>query len=594
MPANRLVLSLFAVILLSIVLAGCGDDDPPPSSSTTVGVDWILRSPGTYDNIVAVAIAEPSGRYAAVGIDGTILYSPDGTDIYAADLLGITWTGDKFIAVGDSATILTSPDGQTWTRQDTDDLGMESIWLYRVVSNGTITVAVGELGTILTSTDDLNWKAIDTLRTAQGLYGLTWSEDLGKFVAVGGGGSVVTSPDGLSWTLYSAGISYYLYDVIWAAELETFVAVGQHGAIATSENGENWDLVESRPADYFYGLVWSGDLLMIVGQNGWILSSPDAETFTLRDGPSNDLRDVAWSSASSRFVAVGQYETILESVNGTDWDTRLSGIDFDLNGVASTAAMDSVLLAVGTQGKVLRSIDVSDWQLSYAGPRVVYNDVWIGPDVAIIVGNEGTILYSSDLITWDTIDTKPVPLHLYGVAGSSSRFVALGQSGTILTSADGANWTAASSPTDEWLYDAAWSGTEFVAVGNTGTVVRSVDGLTWTTVTLGGTDSLRAVAWVDDRFVAVGLGGSVWYSTSGATWIEGTWDADNKYDLYGVASSGDIMVAVGQNGLRLISYDSGDTWQLSRTAPDINLNDVVFDGERFVSVGTFLYIVTSP
>jgi hypothetical protein len=424
------------------------------------------------------------------------------------------------------------------------------------------------------------------------LYGLTWSDELEKFVAVGGGGSVLTSPNGTNWTLHSAGTSYFLRDVTWAAELQEFVAVGQHGTITTSDDGENWDLIESRPDDYFYGVDWSGSLLMIVGQDGWMLSSPDGEAFTLRHGPSTDLRDVAWSEASGQFIAVGQLEIILESTDGTTWDTRLSGVDLDLNGVAAVAE-DSSLLAVGTQGKVLRSTNGTDWQLSYAGPQVVYSDLWVGSEVAVIVGNEGTILYSDDLETWDTIDVKPVLLHLYGVSGSASQIVALGQSGTILTSTDGASWTAASSPTEEWLYDAAWSGSEFVAVGNTGTVLRSVDGLSWSIETLAAPDSLRAVAWVDERFVAVGLGGKVWLSSNGTTWTEGIWDADTKFDLFGVASSGDIMVAVGRDGLRLISYDSGDTWQLSHTVPDIDLNDIVFNGVRFVSVGTLQYIVTS-
>ena len=52
-------------------------------------------------------------------------------------------------------------------------------------------------------------------------------------------------------------------------------------------------------------------------------------------------------------------------------------------------------------------------------------------------------------------------------------FVAVGASGTILTSPDGITWTARTSGTTNILYGVTWSGTQFVAVGGSGTIVTS-------------------------------------------------------------------------------------------------------------------------
>ena len=62
---------------------------------------------------------------------------------------------------------------------------------------------------------------------------------------------------------------------------------------------------------------------------------------------------------------------------------------------------------------------------------------------------------------------------LLDVAWSGSQFVAVGYSGTILTSPNGSTWTAQKSGTSQILWHVAWSGSQFVAVGQTGTILNS-------------------------------------------------------------------------------------------------------------------------
>ena len=87
--------------------------------------------------------------------------------------------------------------------------------------------------------------------------------------------------------------------------------------------------------------------------------------------------------------------------------------------------------------------------------------------------------------TTQTIQTSGTSQVLYSVVWSGSQFVAVGSSGTILTSPDGHTWTTQTSGTSNSLYGVAWSSSgsqsEFVAVGNDGTILASPDGHTWTT-----------------------------------------------------------------------------------------------------------------
>lgn len=120
--------------------------------------------------------------------------------------------------------------------------------------------------------------------------------------------------------------------------------------------------------------------------------------------------------------------------------------------------------------------------------------------------------------TWNAV-VSPTTQELRGVAYGSdsgiSRFVAVGDGGTILTSADGTDWTTRSSGTSRALYGVAFANHQFVAVGEAGTVLASADGLAWTLLPSGVTQRLNAVSYGKDRWLAVGEGGLMLASTNG-------------------------------------------------------------------------------
>jgi hypothetical protein len=57
----------------------------------------------------------------------------------------------------------------------------------------------------------------------------------------------------------------------------------------------------------------------------------------------------------------------------------------------------------------------------------------------VTTGNAGTILTSTDGITW-TARISGTTKHLFGVTYGNNTFVTTGQSGTVLTSSDGISW----------------------------------------------------------------------------------------------------------------------------------------------------------
>jgi hypothetical protein len=153
---------------------------------------WTVFHSGTMENLYNVAYA--NGLWVAVGANGTILTSTNGTSWTSRTsgttngLWGVAYANGLWVAVGNSGTILTSPDGtSSWTSR----------------SSGT----------------------------SENLRGVAYAD--GLWVATGGSGTILTSPDGTSsWTPRTSGTTVFLYNVAYANGL--WVAVGNSGTISTA------------------------------------------------------------------------------------------------------------------------------------------------------------------------------------------------------------------------------------------------------------------------------------------------------------------------------------------------------------------------
>src|SRR5438046_632598 len=83
------------------------------------------------------------------------------------------------------------------------------------------------------------------------------------------------------------------------------------------------------------------------------------------------------------------------------------------------------------------------------------------------------------LATWTVLTSLPTGNRMNGVIYGNSEFVAVGESGIILTSPGGTNWVVRGSGTSAYLSAIAYGNGQFVAVGDLGTIVASADGVNW-------------------------------------------------------------------------------------------------------------------
>jgi len=140
------------------------------------------------------------------------------------------------------------------------------------------------------------------------------------------------------------------------------------------------------------------------------------------------------------------------------------------------------------------------------------------------VGDGGAIGFSRDAgVSWQAATGKTTA-NLHGVAEAGGRWVAVGEAGTIVTSANGSDWellgrVVEGSPAGlAALYAIAHGGGRWVAVGDRGTVLGSADGLGWERLSTGSRDDLRLVVHDGQRWLALGAAGAILASADGQAW----------------------------------------------------------------------------
>lgn len=272
----------------------------------------------------------------------------------------------------------------------------------------------------------------------------------------------------------------------------------------------------------------------------------------------NDLRATAFGTV---FVAAGARGALYSSpdfnsltpVTWTPLANPLPGLP-DLNAVTFG---NSIYLAAGTGGTLLFSSDAITWAAQNSPTTnnlyaLTSND-GSASFVALAAGAHGTIINSSDGKTWTTVNSGTAN-DLYGLTYGRGIFVAVGAKGTLLTSTDGTTWMAVASNTASKLNSVTYGVNSttaigsFVAVGEAGTFVTSTDGVTWTVQSPITSGNLASVTY-GHQFIAVGDKGMIFSSTDGLTWQ--TRASGTVNDLTSVGHSVTSYAAVGKSGTNL-------------------------------------------
>jgi hypothetical protein len=325
-----------------------------------------------------------------------------------------------------------------------------------------------------------------------------------------------------------------------------------------------------------------------------IFTSSDAITWTSRTTSYiTGFTQVIWNGSTFYAVnnSLGGYYT---SSDGITWTLNQDATYSAFYSVAvvnsktiSFGSTASVILAGATRAEVLTG---GTWNYvvsaaSAPNPRTIaYN----GTNQYIAVGSTGRILSSTDGANWTAQPSGTGSTAFDKVQYLNGNYLAMG--GGLLTSSNGTTWTTRSVG-GATQNAAAFGASVYVVVGTGGSVYSSPDLATWTSRSAGG-NILNDVIFANSIFVAVGASGAVYSSPDGITW---TLQSAGSSNFNRVIYANSLFVLVGSNST-IYTSSNGTTWTLATSGAlsATALNDVAWNGSVFCAVGDNGTIGTSP
>jgi hypothetical protein len=299
------------------------------------------------------------------------------------------------------------------------------------------------------------------------------------------------------------------------------------------------------------------------------------------------------------------------TVTGTGFATGATTVKFDttdatnVNVTSNTSLTATIPAATAGQQDVTVVTTGGGTSATSANSKYTYQDlltqqtsgtteqlynICFANNLYVAIGQGGTIVTSANASTW-TSRTSGTATGLRGVAFGNNTYVTVGLGGVIVSSPDGTTWTTRTSGTGENLESIVFANNQFLTTGGNGTVLTSPDGITWTSRTSGVTQILQEVIFGNGLYVAVGLVGRIITSPDGITWTTRTSGTTNN--LIGATFGNNQFVTTGGNGTVLTSPD-GITWTSRTSGTTSFMESVVFGNNKLVAMGSGGTFLTSP
>lgn len=321
-------------------------------------------------------------------------------------------------------------------------------------------------------------------KTLLSMDGLSLSRDFSwSFTTVDGGA--------FNWYESTDTAGYHMKEVVWGKD--KFVMVGTYGvspyeaAIYISSDGISWNEIQVNEIPMLNGIAYYKD----------------------------------------RFIAVGEFGTIIRSSDGVRWEKINTPFNMYLFDVASS---NNLLVAIGT-GKVFTSVDAATWEeivVPFSGQ--LYSICWTGSQFVVTTQGDSMshFLLSTDGEIWNKISIERAPSsrkQFYGIGASKDMIIAVGPDEDLFTSTDGTIWTEQELgiPNSEWIFlqSVIWDGQRFVVVGGShlaigGFSAISEDGINWSHYKYvfenGG--GFTSIAWSGSKYVVASrrMSGRIFYS----------------------------------------------------------------------------------
>ena len=334
-----------------------------------------------------------------------------------------------------------------------------------------------------------------------------------------------------------------------------------------------WSIVESNKISNTTSITEEG--LLTIGQNELI--------------PSLTVKAVYTDEVSGKEIVVTanviveEYlDDIVEIIDNATTNETLNGIVYKNN----------KYIVVGNNGTIMNSSNGINWSLIIHNITTEHlNGITYGNNKYITIGNGGMILTSSDGIMWDYINLGEITTSLNGITYGNNKYITIGNGGMILTSSDGNIWTEIEHGLSTTNFvDINYHSGKFIVIGgdeSSGVMLTSVDGQNWETASIPSASKFTTITYADDKYIVFDELNNVFISTDqGNTWIVNRNVINiNPAYIKSVTFGNETFVATATNGT-IYSSKNGIKWEeVEQYAVNSSLNDIVYGTDKFIAVG---------
>jgi hypothetical protein len=578
MPVMPLLRSRTPLLRAALLLAGALLAASPAS-----GMTWRWSNPSPHGNNIvdmawngylSVQVTELGQIYTGIDFLGWTPQNSGTTN----DLQAVTFFGNRIVFTGANGTVGYSDDGVNFT---TTTLNTAN-WLVDVAASSNLVVTVGDNAAIYTSTDGATWQLKPAGQppgvAGNWLLGVAWGN--GVFVATGEGGYIATSGDGVHWTNHSVSSSLGdVTHVAWITTANGFNSFPYTGFWAVTDNGNALYSTNNGATWYSFPVNNSTNILYAVAANDTsALLAGDSE---VRLGRTLSL----WPEQTGALpgtAPVWSYYTAL-------WDTNSD--EFRLSG-------DNGMMVEGTATN-LNYV----WQEQYESARDLLWQVTLANGLYVAVGDHARIMTSDSGGEW-SIEALPLTNSISSsntvflcVGGDTNLLIAAGTGGSlaispnilisvVLTNLDGTFstnqvseqgvvWYSMPAPTASDLAAVCAYSNNYYLAGAGATLLRSANGTNWGAVSVSGaagTTDLSGLATSTNMIVAVGDQGLIITSPDGTTWTKRA--SGTTSGLFRVRCLCGMFLALGENGT-ILKSTNGVSWSSVASGTTEWLNDAV-------------------
>ncbi|GEM_PF-1407717 len=564
-----------------------------------------------------VEVTHQNGRWIIGAENGVISHSADGenwstvTVSYTKAIESVVfWNGTYYASGADGGTLLKSTDLVGWTESHPANFPYNTKQF--LAANGSL-YAVGDSPDLAVTSDGVTWQevALPVDGRFEGIaangsrlivVGTTFDNEDTDSDGDSLEGIILASDNGTTWTtqlinvpINSSGLEDDFLSINYANG--TFIAGGKQGLLATSSDGLAWTVRTTPFASWLFGVAYLNGSYYFPGRQGIIHKTANFTVWNDVQTESNQtMQDIF--VAGSRMLTAGRDGIAAYSDDGATWPITTSGTrEFFLQ----VEYGNGVYVAAEANAGIWWSVDSESWGLAYQDQDGDYLEglVWDGSQF-VGMSASGSLLTSANGEDWTESASAVVSGRVERLRKLNDVWWAVGASGLIASSTDLATWNPVTEGDDRFL-DISYGNGTYVITGissdnSQGIIYSSQDGVSWTKrVTTLADDNgtrLNTVAYANSKFVVLGQGSVLLTSIDGTAWTSSGVPGQTPFNCPNLNVIDGVFVAPDLNGIVATSTD-GITWSRTQARTTRGFNDVAVSDERTVVVGSSGTIMSS-